>query len=39
MEHNSAVSGHPISTSFPHDDGWSMDPGILGHHIICCIFW
>ena len=30
MGHNSAVSGHPISTIFPHVDGWSTDPRVLG---------
>ena len=30
MGHNSAVSGLPISTSFPHVDGWSMDPRGFG---------
>ena len=34
MEHNSAVSGHPISTSFLQVDGWSTDPRVLGRHII-----
>ena len=33
MEHNSAVSGHPISMSFSQVDGWSTDPRVLGHHI------
>ena len=30
MEHNSAVLGHPISTSFPQVDGWSTDPWVWG---------
>ena len=32
MGHNSAVSGHPISMSFPQVDGWLMDPQVLGRH-------
>ena len=32
MGHNSVVSGHPISTSFPQVDGWSTDPRVLGRH-------
>ena len=31
MGHNSAVLGHPISTSFPYDS-WSTDPQVLGCH-------
>ena len=33
MGHNSAVSGHPISTSFPQVDNWSMDLRVLGRHM------
>ena len=33
MGHNSAVSGHPISTSFSQVDGWSIDPRVLERHI------
>ena len=29
---HSAISGHPISMNFPHVDGWSMDPWVLGRH-------
>ena len=32
MGHNSAVSGHPISTSFPQVDNWSTNPWVLGRH-------
>ena len=32
MGHNSPVSSHSISTSFPQVDGWSTDPRVLGHH-------
>ena len=32
MGHNSAVSGHPISTSFLQVDGWSTDPRVLMRH-------
>ena len=32
MEHNSAILGHLISTSFPQVDGWSTDPRVLGRH-------
>ena len=32
MGHNSVVSGHPISTSFPQFDGWSTDPRVQGCH-------
>ena len=32
MGHNSAVSGHPISTSFPQVDSWSTDPRVLRCH-------
>ena len=28
------VSGYPTSTSFPQVDDWSMDPQVLGRHII-----
>ena len=34
MGDNSAVSRHPISTSFPQVDGWSTDPQVLGHHTL-----
>ena len=32
MGHNSAISSHPISTSFLQIDGWSMDLQVLGCH-------
>ena len=32
MGHNSVVSGHPTSTSFSCNDGWSTDPWDLRHH-------
>ena len=31
---HSAVSGHPISMSFPQVDGWSTDPKFLGRHTL-----
>ena len=35
MGHNSAISGHLISTSFSQVDGWSTDPRVLGLHNSC----
>ena len=35
MGHNSAVLGHPISTSFPHVDSWLTDPLVLGRQKFC----
>ena len=32
MGHNSAESGHSISTSFLQVDGWSTDPRVLRCH-------
>ena len=32
MGHNSAVSGHPIFTSFSQVNGWLTDPWVLGRH-------
>ena len=32
MGHNSAVSGHLISTNLSQVDGWSTDPRVLGRH-------
>ena len=37
MGHNSAVSGCPISTSFPQVDEWSTDSRVLGRHRITWI--
>ena len=35
MGHNSAVLGHPISTSFPQVDSWLTDPLVLGRQKFC----
>ena len=33
MGHNSTVSSHSISISFPHIDYWSINPRVLDRHI------
>ena len=37
MGHNSAISGHPISTSFSQVDGWSKDPRVLEPYKACFV--